>query len=160
MQILNLDLDGVFANFDAKFSEIVGFDYHVDPKKAWSMLDQVDNLFLQLKPIPGAIEFFEEISDRAVYPMRILTALPLLTNKLITAANDKRTWVARHLCPNIQVICSDGWDTKKDFCSYGDVLVDDMARNIESWTSVGGIGIHHQVQEETLYRLKEIGAIK
>lgn len=165
MKFLNLDLDGVFADFERTFNEIVGFSYHENPKLAWSKLEKIDNLFLTLKPINGSIEFFEEINERAVVPIRILTALPLLTDKLITAPNDKRAWVAYYLCPNLQVICSDGWDDKKNYCNSGDVLVDDMARNIEDWKSVGGVGIHHeghysQAQERTIFELKKVGAIK
>ena len=164
MRFINLDLDGVFADFDKRFSEIVGFAYHENPKAAWAKLEKIENLFLSLKPLPGALEFFEEINERATRPIRILTALPLLTDKLITAPRDKRAWVAKHLCPSIQVICTDGWGDKKSYCMPGDILVDDSARNIKDWQSVGGIGIHHSgqyslAQEQTIRELRNLGAI-
>ena len=121
-----LDLDGVFANFEKRFKEIVGFEYKENPTLAWSILDKEENLFLGLEPIDNAKNFFDVIYAKSIYEVKILTALPLLTNRLITSPSDKRNWVAKYLNPEIQVICSDGWRDKKNFCKSGDILVDDM----------------------------------
>jgi hypothetical protein len=145
-----LDLDGVFADFEAKFEELVGFPYHQDPEKAWSILDKVDHLFLQLEPLPSAKLLFDRINDYATCNVKILTALPRLTGKLNTAEADKKAWVAKYLSDTIEVICTDGWKHKVDYCRHGDILVDDMERNTEAWFYHGGIGIHHSSKRPDL----------
>ena len=161
MQYINLDLDGVFADFEANFRNIVGFNYHDDPKGAWKILEKVDNLFRHLEPIPNSLDMFNEIYVRAKVPVRILTALPLLTGRLRTAKVDKEYWVRRFLDDEIRVICSNTWRDKKNYCNPGDILVDDMMRNIDEWTAVGGVGILHDPKspEITIQNLVECGAI-
>ena len=121
-----LDLDGVFADFKSKFEDIVGFPYHQDPKKAWGILDKIDHLFLTLDLLQDSNVLFNDIWFSGNNDVRILTALPMQTNKLITAAADKREWVRKHLSGDIQVICTAGWKGKRDFCKPGDILIDDM----------------------------------
>jgi hypothetical protein len=44
---------------------------------------------------------------------------------------------------------------KYKFARPGYVLIDDMARNVEPWVNMGGIGIVHKNAEETIQKLKE-----
>lgn len=160
---LYLDLDGVFANFNEAISfarSNLSLEHHDDPSKLWSVLQNVDNLFLNLKPIPQSIEAFNEVSNRSKYPVKILTALPMLKEKLITAPSDKRLWVSTHLSSNIEVICVSNWRKKRKYCiAPSDVLVDDMERNIKDWKSAGGIGVHHTDWNISLSKLKELDII-
>jgi len=162
MKKLYLDLDGVFANFDKAVKSLTGFKYADNPALAWSFIDKVDNFFLTLEPLPEAIKLFKEINNRIVVPVTMLTALPMITNKLDTAANDKRTWIAKYLSPEINVICANSWAEKKKYCKYNDVLVDDSARNIADWVRSGGEGILHFNNDidYTLIMLKALKVIK
>lgn len=141
--ILNLDLDGVFADMESSVKELTGFEYHTNPKLAWSVIDKVDNFFFNLKPLEDAVELFKYIDKYSIYPIRILTALPELTNKLATAERDKKAWVAKYLSDSVEVICVKNWTYKKTYCRKGDLLVDDSARNVLDWISAGGLGILH-----------------
>lgn len=150
MRTLFLDLDGVFANFTKAFREHTGLEHYENPKKSWALLEKVDNLFLHLEPLPYAKELFDEIKSRSVYEIKFLTALPILNKKLKTAPQDKVDWVREHLCPVTPVICSNGWSDKKRFCTPGDILVDDMERNILDWKTAGGVGILHTDHTNTI----------
>lgn len=162
VRILYLDLDGVFANSENGIENITGFKYSENPEKSWSIVGKVDNFFLTLEPMPNAIEIFNEIVNRSKIPLTILTAMPILTNKLCTAEKDKRTWVAKYLSPYIKVICVSNWQYKKMHCVKNDILLDDSSRNILDWNSVGGIGILHTASSpwESLLTLKEFGVLK
>jgi hypothetical protein len=155
--ILNLDLDGVFSDMESSVKELAGFEYHMDPKLAWSVVDKIDNFFLNLKPLKEAAELFNLIYVNSVYPVRILTALPIISNKLITAERDKKAWVAKYLSEDIEVICVKDWSHKKTYCRFEDILVDDSARNCLDWISVGGQGILHFSDHpyDTIVELKD-----
>lgn len=155
LDIIYLDLDGVFADFMATFDQIVGRRYTDDPKGAWVKLDKVDNLFLNMKPLPYAKELFDEIQAFGV-ETKILTALPILTGKLKTAQEDKTKWVRQHLSKDIDVICTNGWRGKSEYSSWKAILVDDSSRNTEHWKLHGGWGIQHISPDLTL---NELGSI-
>lgn len=156
--MIYLDLDGVFADFEKKFQQVCGFKYHENPQLAWSMLDKIDNLFYTLEPLEGAKQMFDIIMDSGE-EVKILTALPLPSGKLVTASDDKKRWVAEFLDPNIEVICATNWRHKKKYCTPGDILVDDMHRNVLEWSQVGGIGIVHTSTDSTLSTLRRLGVI-
>jgi len=156
--IINLDLDGVFADMDEVVNRLINGSYSSNPSLFWNLVDSHDNFFLHLNPIKESIELFNFIKYNSIYPIRILTALPIPTNKLISAAEDKKNWVAKYLCPDIEVICVNNWSNKKDYCSMGDILIDDSSRNILDWGKSGGIGILHSrnIPLDTIYRLKDL----
>ncbi len=150
--IVYLDLDGVFADFKSYFNQKIGFEYESNPGKAWDILSKEEHLFLNLKPLPGAIEMFDTIT-RHFNNVKILTALPRLKGNLNTAAADKTAWVHKHLTKHIEVICTDSWRGKKQYAKPGDVLIDDMERNINDWRGAGGIGILHKNPNNTRFHL-------
>jgi 5'(3')-deoxyribonucleotidase len=137
-----LDLDNVFADWNSFVKNEIGQDYspHV-----WYELDQIDNIFLKLDIIPGAKEMFDYIwSMKDRYDILILTAIPHPTNKLITCIEDKRKWVATHLSPDIHVHTTVGGHSKYHWINRpGDILIDDLQRNIEIWNDNLGTGILH-----------------
>lgn len=160
MTTLYLDLDGVFADFYKGARELTGHAHELDVHSSWIAIDQVDNFFWKLDPLPGAKEFFDEIVGRSKYPVKILTALPRLTGKLYTAVNDKTSWVRKHL-GQIQVNCAPGWKGKAAFAIYKDtVLVDDMRRNIDHWRKAGSVGVHHTDQCATIRTLEALKILK
>lgn len=161
MRKVFLDLDQVFADFHGFAYNLTGNLYHEDPKGMWGKLDQVDHLFMHLPPLAGAKHFFDTIVIESEHilgkgSVEILTALPMRTGKLLTAPSDKIAWVNNYLSNRIVVNCVDNWSKKKYFCQPGDILIDDMLRNIDDWESVGGNGIFHQDQKSTLTFLRNM----
>lgn len=157
--MLYLDLDGVFADFESKALELLareGLSLQDDKDKVWGCLEKYPNLFLSLSPMPGYQKLFRTI--KGMYPeCQILTALPLPTGNLTSAARDKVAWVRKHLDKNIQVNCTLGWESKKYFYAYpGDFLIDDTFRNIVDWP---GHAIHHVCPEKTVTALFNLLAI-
>lgn len=147
-----LDLDGVFADFQTAFENHCGFPYYSDPQKAWSILENVDRLFLNLHLLPGAKELYDEIKSFDI-DIEFLTALPRLTKSLHTAPLDKRLWVASNLDPKAKVTCVANWSCKKNFAKPNEILIDDSTRNIDQWISADGIGIIHRENKTTLHQL-------
>jgi hypothetical protein len=140
--VLYLDLDGVFADMEGYCRDQLGLEYLADPKLAWSKIDQIPYFFKRLDPIKDSLTFFDDILLNANVEVKILTALPLLTNMLVTAPADKRWWVHNYLDPDLQVITTNSWEGKRDF-AVGNVLLDDSRRNILDWEYHGGQGVWH-----------------
>lgn len=159
--MIYLDLDGVFADFQGAIVKHTGINnYKDDPKGVWEKLEKVPYLFRTLDPIPGSKDLFDAIVKKhGEHNVQMLTALPLLTGLLTTAAYDKTQWVRTHLSETIVVNCSKGWREKTNWCSGGDILIDDMQRNIIEWEQAGGTGVHHVCNESTRGKMKLLGLL-
>lgn len=153
---LFIDLDGCAADFYSFVTDNLGINFSNNHKEAWKRIEQVPNFFYHLPKIEG----FQEVFDFAYehFDCSILTALPLLTVKLTTAAKDKTRWVHEHLHPDVEVICTQGWRGKRTYAGEGIILLDDMRRNIEDWEDAGGIGLHHTSNARSLEILQRIVA--
>lgn len=150
--ILNLDLDGVMADFDKHFHDTFGvYCHHLDDKSLWSKINSYDSFFFDLPIMDGALDFFNYVTTRT--EVRILTACPK-TNYAHTA-RQKVAWVRKNISANVQVIPMLGGVNKVLFMqNSGDILIDDFEKNINSWTDGGGVGILHKNFDQTK---KELG---
>lgn len=154
-----LDLDGVFADFFTFARNVLGQEYHdTAPALAWGRLSLVPRLFRQLAVLPGSLEIYHALKHHGDR-LQVLTATPLPTGFLLTAAKDKRRWVAKNISETLKVNTVTGGVNKYKLCQPGDVLIDDLARNLKPWEEAGGIGIHHTSVQDTLARLAELGLI-
>lgn len=156
--VINLDLDGVFANF-LGYTRSLGIDYVASPAQAWSEISLIPRFFTQLPVLPGSLALFKALQHHG-QRLRILTALPLPTGTLVTARADKREWVARHISNELEVVTVLGGVNKYLEAQAGDVLIDDQMRNLEPWIRAGGLGIHHTSVEKTLGELQELGLLQ
>jgi hypothetical protein len=153
---INIDLDGVMVDFYGETTRILGADYRsLPPAQAWGRLEQVDNLFLRLPPLPDALALWSGLQGRGA--LRILTACPRPTGKLHTAAKDKIEWVRRHIDRDVPVIVVEHGLLKAQWVTPGAVLIDDLPRNINAWTAAGGRGILHRSADDTLAQLSAAG---
>lgn len=157
--MIYIDSDGVLANFQKFVIEQTGTTYQ--GAETWKVLENIDNLFTKLEPMKGAYSAVQNILDKHGYEdVQILTALPLITSKLVTAQRDKVDWIHYVIDGSIQVNCVANWKLKKYFCrDEYDILIDDRIECIEQWKEQGGIGILHVNWEDTNTKLRNIGVI-
>ena len=159
---LYLDLDGVFAFFYKKVFELTGeYSSQLTAKSLWKQLSQVEHFFVTLHPLPGSLDYFRELQDRALIPIEILTGLPLPVGNFRTGEMDKRTWVKLYLDENIKVNCTNRrGDKVKYIKSPNDILVDDTEFNIVTWKNAGGTGLLHETWDQTFGELVNLGVVK
>lgn len=130
-----LDLDGVLADFFLRARELLGCDYHaLPPGIAWKALSEIPHLYATLAVLPDAHRLYGTLAHLGSQ-LSILTATPLPTGRLVTAAADKRLWVAKNISASLQVHTVSGGENKHLFAAPGDILIDDSERNIRAWES-------------------------
>ena len=152
---INIDLDGVMVDFYGETTRILGVPYKSLPSaEAWGRLEQVNHLFRNLPMLPDALELWQGIQGRGL--PRILTAKPKPTGKLITAAGDKVAWVRENVDKQVPVIVVEHGLMKARWARPGDILIDDLERNIAAWVAAGGVGILHRSARETLEQLDRV----
>ncbi len=143
---LYLDLDGVMADFDAHFPAAFGTDHRAMADDAmWATINAHPSFFRDLPMCEGAAEFWREIQH--LRPI-ILTACPRTNYQHV--AVQKREWCRKHLSSDVTVLPVLGGRNKWLFMHQpGDVLIDDVAKNIGPWDAAGGVGILHRSFAET-----------
>lgn len=131
-----LDLDGVFADFDARVKRLTGkHPNQLTRDKLWQAVNADKRFFAELELIEGCMLLWEATRD--LEPI-FLTGAP--TSQVFQ--EQKREWVARifgrefmvHVVPK---------KLKQEFSGPHKVLIDDTPQNIEQWIARGGYGILH-----------------
>lgn len=156
-----LDLDGVFADFDARVKHLTGkHPSQLDRGRLWKMVNSDKRFFAELELIEGCMILWEATRD--LEPV-FLTGAP--TSK--TFQQQKREWVTRIFGPEF-VVHVVPRKLKADYSGPHKVLIDDTKENIDAWVARGGHGIHHTGDHEStvnalrtllaLYRSEENGA--
>ena len=113
-KIVYVDMDGVLADFSGAVECLEGAGNE-------GPLDEVEGLFLDLDPLPGAIAAFHTLAEK--YDVYILSTGPWNNP---SAWSDKLFWVKKHL-PEL--------GTKRLILSHnkhlnaGDYLIDDRLKN-------------------------------
>ena len=131
-----LDLDGVFADFDARVKRLTG--RHPDQlgrSELWKAVNRDKRFFAELELIEGCMLLWEATRDMA--PV-FLTGAP--SSRVFQ--DQKREWVARVFGPEFAVHVVPK-KLKQEFSGPGRVLIDDTPANIEQWNARGGHGILH-----------------
>lgn len=155
MRNIYLDLDGVFADFYGGSSRILGADYRtMPPTTAWKILEKVPGFFAELPLLPDALALWEGVQGAG--RLHILTACPRPTGFLVSAAADKLAWVRKHLSVTVPVLIVRNGLAKSRFAATGDILIDDLPRNVSAWESAGALGILHNNAHDSLEQLFQL----
>ena len=131
-----LDLDGVFADFDARVQRLCGkHPAELDRARLWKIVNADHRFFAELELIEGCMMLWEATRD--LEPV-FLTGAPA-SKKF---QEQKREWVARLFGPEFTVHVVPR-RLKQEFSGPHKVLIDDTPENIEQWIARGGHGILH-----------------
>jgi len=145
-----LDLDGVFADFDARGKHLTGkHPSQLDRSRLWKMINSDKRFFAELELIEGCMALWEATRD--LEPV-FLTGAP--SNR--TFQQQKKEWVARIFGPEFTVHVVPK-KLKQDFSGPHKVLIDDTPENIQQWIARGGHGILHKGDHaSTIKALQEL----
>ena len=144
--MIYLDLDGPMVNWDKGVFSLWGRYPEIKPGQScadalgvkkgeiWARITKRGaKWWAELEPHPWAKEFYEELCriDEVV----ILTS----PSHIPTGASGKTQWMKKFFGGNFrQYIMT----SRKDLLAKpGDILIDDMDKNIEAFTQAGGIGV-------------------
>ena len=161
------DMDGVMADFARGVKELLHLE-PLDQEHSTSETDEVlfaamreyPHFYDALEPIPGSIEIFDEVYEIYGDRCMILSGIPKPRRGIVTAAEDKNSWVKRYL-PEGVIVHTVSRAEKKNFVhDRNDILIDDFTKNIAEWESAGGTGIHCRTPEELRGRLVELGILQ
>jgi hypothetical protein len=157
---LYIDLDGVFADYDKRASELLGMDHYkyeyvYGTEQYWHKLSQDKAFWINLELIPDASELIWALRGR---PYTILTALP--RGDKDTVASQKQAWVELNLGPNVPVICVDGALHKAHHSGPTDILVDDRNIVASHWRDKGGDFILHVSAKLTIEHLRHLKVVE
>lgn len=160
--IINLDMDGVLADFDGKCIEYLGkpmWHYTTDIE-AWTKLGKrKDDIFLKLEPLSDAEHLVKNVlklADEYNFKVSVLSALP--RNIMISSAEEhKREWLSKYFpeLVNRFKIGPYSGDKYKHCFNKTDILIDDYDLNVEEWARLGlGVGILHKNSVKSLEYLE------
>lgn len=160
---INVDLDGVLADFEKRALAIAGFYPEHDPNNKqlksdfWKALAahrrKGGKFFEEMDPLEDAFVLWEHL--RTYHIPKVICSAP---GHLPNAADEKRAWVRKHLgheAANFARFVSTSRD-KAQFAGVGRILIDDRKKSIEPWIEAGGIGILHKSAHDTIAQLKKI----
>lgn len=161
------DIDGVLADFNKGVFDLCGItvpDQQSADKAAdnamWNAIRDTKHFYDRLEPVSGMPELFMELFQKYGKDCQILTAISKEKRGIVTAEEDKRSWVKRVLGPEVTVNVVLR-EEKKNYCKGRDsVLIDDLAPNIKEWELFGGTGILFVNAEQTRDRLKTLTVLE
>ena len=165
MQIKNIyfDMDGVLADFDRGLKELCNFE-KVDQSLAteendralWQAVRNASHFYGRLEPMPGAVDMFNTIYELYGDKCEILSAVPKPHRGVVSAREDKISWVRRILSESVTVNLVYRAEKKNFVRGKGSILIDDYDINIREWIELGGTGILFTTAEECLKQLEDL----
>lgn len=156
-----LDMDGVLADFDRRFTELSGM--HPDEYKEkfgennfWDFIDEKHKkvFWVGIPLMKGAKNLVDAVKD---YNYQILTS-PSVKKQ---SEEGKQEWIKNHTdelfggsSPLIFFRKSGKKHTIKPTLTKNDILIDDRSKNIDPWIENGGTGILYKNINQVLRDIK------
>ncbi|QNH71429.1 5'-3' deoxyribonucleotidase [Rhizobium phage AF3] len=157
MTTINLDLDGVFFDFERHYYDTFGIaakdeDDNILNKK----IKKHGNFFAELPLFDGAVEFLRELKKYVddlnydnryikpvAYDLKFLSACG--RSDFENVAQQKIKAVRSKLNDDLHLTFSPAGKQKYLYLRYkGDVLIDDFKKNLIPWIEAGGRAIQHE----------------
>lgn len=154
-----VDLDGVLAGFEQKVEEINGMPFSQIPRgRLWKSIERYDKeempFFGSLNKMADADMLFNFVKKNFAN-FFILTATGHVPRN---AAEQKRTWVAKHYGRDVVVKTVTSSSQKAAYANARTILIDDREKSTLPWEAAGGIAILHRNAADTIEQLKKIVA--
>lgn len=161
MATIYIDLDGVVADFELRYTEVTGRLWLGSEPSAvrWARLKgKEEGFYAGIRPYPWAKSFVERVQDLASksgLTVATLSALPSVI-EFPTAKDEKLDWVEKTF-PEIEgSYLAKSSSVKWKFATPGSIIIDDNPRNVAQWMKFGGIAIRHLNFEDSLVQLEEV----
>ena len=150
--IIYCDMDGVIADFDARFRELAKmspdqYEEKYGIEKFWNFIDNEIGVrfWVGIPWMQDGKQLWEYIKK---YKPTLLSA-PSRNNE---SRLGKRLWVKKHI-PGTKLVLASRVN-KQDYAKPNAILIDDRPDTIIEWENKGGVGILHKSAEETIQKLK------
>lgn len=152
---LNVDLDGVLANWEARVVEILGAPIASVPRGLmWAKITEYNNMvqpFYATLPVMSDAEHLWSYIKLNFATYRILSASGSTPKD---CAQQKKLWVRNILGEDVNaIIVKDGKD-KAAYADSNSILIDDRQKVLDPWIQAGGIGILHTSAVTTIAQLQ------
>jgi hypothetical protein len=137
---LFVDVDGVFNDFDRHCEELFGnHPSKIPDQELWRLVNEDAERFWTEGPLmEGAVELWEVVRE---YNPTFLTGCP--KSGFDEAAVHKRVWLRRHFGDTPVITCLSK-EKQLHMKAPGDVLLDDMPRNLKRWEAARGVAIRYR----------------
>lgn len=147
-----VDSDGVFAAFDEHVFNLFGaLPSQMHPARLWSNVKRHPTFWEDMPIKNGARELWDFVLPHS--PI-VVTGCP--TSDWDRAVSHKKAWWKQHFDHDHVITCLSR-DKAMHMHTKGDVLVDDMEKNIRRWEEAGGIGVLYHNHEQAIEDLKRLG---
>ncbi|QIG69793.1 HAD hydrolase-like domain-containing protein [Rhizobium phage RHph_I46] len=173
MTTINLDLDGVFFDFDRHYFELFGYQTKdEDDNILWYKIKDHGRFFETMPLFDGALEFLARIKNlvddmnfysRHIKPVAYDVVFLSACGKsdFENTARQKRKAVREHLDQNMHLIFSPAGRQKYLFLrKEGDILIDDFHKNLGPWMKQGGNAIHHTGDYDATFQTLKLALTK
>lgn len=149
------DFDGVLVDFEAGFLKNFGFAHDsVSEPEMWKYILSHERHWHDLPMMPDAMKLWEFIKPHN--PI-ILTGCP--RSGYEHANIGKREWAAKMLGPEVPVITCLSRNKPQHMIGPGDILIDDLTKNIKRWEEANGIGVLHKSAADSIAQLETVFAM-
>ena len=155
-----VDMDGVVADFDKRFTDLSGMspsDFESKHGKTafWDFIDVEHKLafWIGIPPMPDAQTLIDFVSK---YDYEMLTAPSIKKESLMGKGLWMKNWTKRGLFPSKPKVNYKPAKNKHQFAAPNHILIDDKPSTIDSWKAAGGVGILHTSAGNTIKQLKKL----